>query len=226
VNRTAKPKVTVLMPVYNGAPCLAEAIQSILRQTFTGFEFLIINDGSTDGSVAVIQGFHDPRIRLVHNETNLGLVASLNKGLGLAQGEYIARMDADDISRPERLALQVNFMDTNPAVGVCGSWVQYFPKAENSVWKLPRRTEEIRCLQFTTVGVAHPSIMLRRQLFANYGLLYDPRYRHIEDYELWGRALLHISRKCCWITESVPGRYVLHTVQSSVPQLLLSGCSA
>ncbi len=177
------------MPVYNAAPYLLESVRSILEQTFTDFEFLIVDDGSTDGSAAIIQGFGDPRIRLVHNGTNLGLVASLNRGLDLARGEFIARMDADDISRPERLACQVDFMAAHPQVGVCGSWVRFFPRGSNEVWKLPEGAEEIRCWQFHTVGVAHPSVMMRRQLFVELGLYYDPDYRHIEDYELWGRAM-------------------------------------
>ncbi len=186
------PRVTVLMPVYKGERYLREAMESILGQTFTDFEFLIINDGSTDNSVDIILSYSDSRIRLVHNDGNLGLTASLNKGLGLAQGEFIARMDADDISRPERLARQVSFMDANPLVGVCGSWVQFFPKTNNNVWKLPERSEEIRCWQFHTVGVAHPSVMMRRQLFAELRLLYDPQCRYSQDYELWGRALQYM----------------------------------
>lgn len=186
------PRVTVLMPVYNGEHFLCEAIESILRQTFADFEFLIINDGSTDSSIDIIQSYNDQRISLVNNDCNLGLVASLNRGTQLAQGEYIARMDADDISRPERLALQVCFLDANPMVGVCGSWVQFFPKANNNVWKLPERSEEIRCWQFHTVGVAHPAVMMRRQFFAEHALLYDPQYGHIEDFELWGRAIRYM----------------------------------
>ena len=180
------------MPVYNTAPYLAEAIRSILWQTFTDFEFLIIDDGSTDESVAVIRKFNDPRINLLHNETNLGLVASLNRGLTLAKGDYVARMDADDISRPERLRCQVDFMDVNLRVGVCGSWIQLFPASDNTVRKFPKNSEEIQCWQFHAVGVAHPSVMLRRHFFVDNGLFYDPAYRHIEDYELWGRAMLHM----------------------------------
>jgi glycosyltransferase involved in cell wall biosynthesis len=118
------PKVTVLMPVYNGEKYLREAIESILNQTFIDFEFLIINDGSTDRSVEIIESYSDPRIRLVHNERNMKLIATLNKGLELARGEYIARMDCDDISLPERLAKQVAFMDANPEVGVLGTAFQ------------------------------------------------------------------------------------------------------
>ena len=95
------PKVTVFMPVYNGEKYLREAIDSILNQTFTDFEFLIINDGSTDSSVEIINSYDDSRIRLIHNEKNLKLVATLNKGLDLARGKYIARMDCDDISLPD-----------------------------------------------------------------------------------------------------------------------------
>lgn len=187
------PRVTVLMPVYNCERYLRDAMESILGQTFTNFQFLIINDGSTDNSINIIKSYTDHRIRLVHNEQNLGLVMSLNKGLELSHGEFIARMDADDISRPERLMLQVDFMDANPLVGVCGSWVQYFPMSDNSVWKLPKSSEEIRCWQFHSVGVAHPSVMLRRQFFIEHGLLYDPRYLHIEDFELWGRAIQYMN---------------------------------
>ena len=120
------PKVTVLMPVYNGEKYLKEAITSILLQTFDDFEFLIINDGSSDASVDIIQSFRDPRIRLVHNDTNIGLIATLNKGLKLAHGKYVARMDQDDISLPRRLEKQTYFMDNNPDVGVCGTWIKLF----------------------------------------------------------------------------------------------------
>jgi len=183
------PRVTVLMPVYNGERDLREALESILRQTFTRFEFLIINDGSTDSSVEIIQSYADTRIRLVHNDRNLGLVDSLNRGLELSRGEFVARMDADDISRVERLERQVRFMDENPRIGVCGSWVRVFSESGARVWKLPASSEAIRCEQFLGVGVAHPTVMMRRQLFADHLLAYDPGYRHIEDYELWVRAL-------------------------------------
>lgn len=186
------PRVTVLMPVYNGERYLRDSVESILGQTFTDFEFLIVNDGSTDSSVSIIQSYNDPRICLIHNDRNLGVVASLNRGLELARGEFIARMDADDISRPERLAVQVDFMDTNRQVGVCGSWVRYISSSHSSVWRLPEKSEAIRCWQFHSVGVAHPSVIMRRQLFVENGLLYDPQFRHIEDYELWGRAIRYM----------------------------------
>ena len=106
------------MPVYNGLPYLPHAIESVLDQTFTDFEFLIINDASTDDSFACIRSYKDPRIRLVCNETNLGQTRTLNKGLELAQGPFIARLDQDDIAYPKRLAKQVAYLDANPEVAL------------------------------------------------------------------------------------------------------------
>ena len=115
------PKVTLLMSVFNGQSYLKEAIESILNQTFEDFEFLIINDASKDNSLRIIQSFDDSRIKLVHNSDNIGLTKSLNKGIDLAKGEFIARMDCDDISLPERLSMQVSFMDKNPDIGILSS---------------------------------------------------------------------------------------------------------
>ena len=116
-----EPMVTVLMAVYNGEKFLKEAMESILTQTFTDFEFLIINDGSTDNSVKIIEEFNDPRIRLIHNEKNLKLIASLNKGISLAKGKYIARMDCDDISMPYRLEKEVDFLENSLEYGLVGT---------------------------------------------------------------------------------------------------------
>ena len=118
--------VTVLMPVYNGEMYLREAIDSILHQTFTDFEFLIINDGSTDNSETIILSYDDSRIRYEKNDSNLKLIATLNKGIELAKGKYIVRMDADDISIPDRIEKQVAFLEKNPDVGICGSWFTAF----------------------------------------------------------------------------------------------------
>ena len=106
-----KPLVSVLMPTFNDAPFLRMAIDSILGQTFTDFEFIIINDGSTDDTSAILDGYHDPRILRLDNSTNLKRAESSNRGLAVAKGKYIARMDADDVSHPERLQKQVHFME-------------------------------------------------------------------------------------------------------------------
>ena len=122
------PKVTVLMSVYNGEKYLQEAIDSILEQTFKDFEFLIINDGSTDKTGEILESYHDLRIKIINNEKNIGLTKSLNKGLKLARGEYIARQDADDISMPERLEKEVEFLETHQDYAVVGAFAKIINK--------------------------------------------------------------------------------------------------
>ena len=120
------PKLSVIMPAYNAEKYIGEAIESILNQTFTDFEFIIIDDGSSDHTADIIKGFHDERIRFIQNEKNSGVANTLNKGLELSQGEYIARMDADDISLPARFEKQVAFMEANPDVAVVGCGIELF----------------------------------------------------------------------------------------------------
>jgi glycosyltransferase involved in cell wall biosynthesis len=122
MNNKISPKISVVMPVYNGKEYLALAVESILRQTFADFEFIIINDGSTDNSADIAASYEDPRIKLLHNDKNLGLIPSFNRGLENSRGEYIARMDADDIAFPDRFKKQVAFLDDHPDIALCGSW--------------------------------------------------------------------------------------------------------
>ncbi|MDD2851997.1 MAG: glycosyltransferase [Desulfuromonadaceae bacterium] len=184
----ASPRVTVLMPVYNGGEYLRAAIDSILVQTFRDFELLIINDGSTDQSVGIIRSFSDSRIRLVENDGNLGLISTLNNGLRLARGEYVARMDCDDLSRPRRLEKQVALLDANPAMGVCGSWVRKFGVVTDKVCRYHTDSGLLACGLIFDPVLAHPTVMLCRRIFLDQGLEYDPEYRHAEDYNLWVRA--------------------------------------
>jgi glycosyltransferase involved in cell wall biosynthesis len=182
------PRVTVLMPVYNGGRFLHEAIESILRQTFSEFEFLIIDDGSKDASAEIIRSYMDGRIKLVQNERNMGLIFSLNKGLALAKSEYIARMDADDVSFPERLKNQVAFMDANPEVGICGSWLETFGIKSKCLWRSAVHDAQIRCEHIFHSSIYHPTVILRRDLFDKYSLSYEETMMHAEDYDLWVRA--------------------------------------
>lgn len=117
-----KPKISVIMSVYNGMPYLKEAVQSILKQTFKDFEFIVVNDASTDDSWQYLKGLNDKRIKLIINEKNLGLATSLNDGIKIAKGNFIARMDADDVSKPDRLEVQYKFLTKNPEIDLCGSW--------------------------------------------------------------------------------------------------------
>lgn len=186
------PRVTVLMAVYNGERYLREAIDSILGQTFADFEFLIVDDASMDGSARIIEEYADQRIRLVRNEVNRGLAVSLNRGLDMGRGEYVARMDGDDVSLPERLEKQVAFLDSHPEVGVCGTWVRYLGEGAGKVVRYPTDPEIIRAGLLFYPLVAHPSVMLRRESFVRHGLRYDPALRRSQDYELWSRAARHL----------------------------------
>lgn len=186
------PKVTVLMPVYNGEEHLREAIESILNQTFANFEFLIINDGSTDSSASIIESYKDKRIRLINNEENLKLIRTLNKGLELAKGEYIARMDCDDISLPHRLEKQVAFMEANRDVGILGSAMLAFSTNQTIAVYTPEIFEEIKIELIFACPMIHPSVLMRCSVLKEHGLRYDINYTHAEDYKLWSEAVKHV----------------------------------
>lgn len=178
-------KITVLMSVHNGEKYLKEAIESILNQTFKDFEFLIVNDGSTDSSKEIIFSYNDPRIVYVENETNIGLTKSLNKGLKLAKGEYIARMDADDISLPERLEEQVEFMDQHPDIGICGARLRLIGGGRN--WKMPSESDLIKASMIFFNPLFHPTVIIRKKILDDNNLKYDESFRYAQDYELWSR---------------------------------------
>lgn len=180
------PFVTVLMPVYNGEAYLREAIKSVLEQIYTNFEFLIIDDGSTDNSSSIVDSFADIRIRLVHNTNNLGLIATLNHGIDLAKGDYIARMDCDDICMPMRLARQVEFMEAHTEVGVCGSWAKLIDEAGNhlGVRKSPVGVT-LAHEYWRPSPLIHPSCMIRTSLLKVNR--YSSEFVDAEDYELWLR---------------------------------------
>jgi len=181
------PLITVLMPVYNAERDLRQAVDSILGQTFTDFEFLIIDDGSTDASYQILASYNDSRIRLQRNEKNIGLVATLNKGIELARGVYIARMDNDDISLPNRLAEQYALSEIQSAdiVGckfnVIDSTGEHLKKVQ-----VPLFPDEFTVCLANTVPFAHGSVMFRRSFLVDNKLQYGPGL-YSEDYDLWIR---------------------------------------
>jgi len=185
-----RPKVSVLMAVHNSAQYLSEAVESILRQTWRDFEFIIIDDGSTDATGTLLLHYQqrDSRVQ-VHHQSKQGLTAALNRGLMLACGEYVARMDADDISLPRRLVEQVAFLDARPEVAVCGTWVRAFGGGRGLIWRYPLDDASIGCYTVFGNPFAHPSVMMRRRMFEEAQLLYDPSYRYSQDYDLWARAI-------------------------------------
>jgi glycosyltransferase involved in cell wall biosynthesis len=180
--------ISVLLPVYNAGPYLAAAIDSILVQSYSDFEMVVIDDGSTDGSGDVIEGYADSRIRFLRATKNVGLIATLNRGIAVSRGEFIARMDQDDISHPDRLELQLRRMKENPGDSFCCSWYEVLwegrpPKTE----RMPATGEEIRAeLLFSNI-IAHSTVMIRRAALDRAGGAYDPGCRYCEDYELWLR---------------------------------------
>lgn len=189
----AQPLITVLMPNYNGIRHLSSAIESILKQDYTNFEFIIIDDGSTDGSTHRLNQYAkaDSRIRFIQQPHN-GLVKTLNLGLKLANGELIARMDSDDFSEPNRLSEQVKFLMTHPHVGLVGSWASRIYgnglKPNLSNWETPIDHAPIIKAQTSGRGpqIIHPCVMMRKSIVTKLGG-YAEWATTAEDYELWCR---------------------------------------
>jgi len=192
------PSVSVLMSVYNGADYLRESVDSILNQTFADFEFIIIDDASTDNTPAILDSYPDQRIVRLHNPHNLGLTHSLNRGLAIAQGRYIARHDADDIAHVERLAKQVHFMDAQPDLGLACGHITRINAAGQPTFKkestnLPRLSPlALRWELLWTNPIMHSTVMLRKSVLDEHQLQYNPNYNGAEDYELWTR-LAHLT---------------------------------
>ena len=176
--------VTVLMSTYNADNYLCEAIDSILNQTLRNFEFIIINDGSTDSTTKILDSYNDPRIIVINNSKRMGLVFPLIHGFKLARSEYIVRMDSDDISLPSRLEKLYQYMEANPDCGVCGSAIKKFGK-NNKIKRYPLTNEEITSYLLWDNAFAHPSVILRKKSFINNNLNYRHDYNSAADYRLW-----------------------------------------
>lgn len=188
----SEPKLSVLMPVFNGERYLRESIESVLNQSFKEFEFLIIDDGSTDNSATIISSYDDPRIVRITNSKNLGLIASLNLGLATARGKYVARQDADDISVRDRFVRQIQYLDRYPEIAVIGSAYQEIDATSKSIRTIHSLTNKLDVLWHSLfqVPVAHCTSMFRRATIVDaggYSTSYDAL--HVEDYELWLRLL-------------------------------------
>ncbi len=183
-------KVSVVMPVYNGGKYLRAAIDSILNQSYTEFEFIIINDCSKDSTEGIIFSYDDSRIVYLKNEKNLGVARSLNRGLDSAKGQYIARLDADDIARPERLKIQVEYMDNHPEVDVLATSSQSFDEKGVLFEGHTSTDEDILKIDFLfSCGICHPTVMMRKSILEDKCLRYDNAFNKVEDYELWTRML-------------------------------------
>lgn len=178
-------EITVLMPAYNAEKYIAEAIDSVLKQSFTNFEFIIVDDGSTDSTLSIIRSYSDKRIVLIENSHDY--IASLNIGLKTAKGKYIARMDADDIMHIDRLRIQYSIMEEEPSITVCSSWARIFGEKiaqKQLVNSFSGIIEQPLLVLLRENIIAHPTVMIRSQFLKNNNLSYES-YAYAEDYKLW-----------------------------------------
>lgn len=181
-------KVSVVMPVYNGEKYLKEAIDSILNQTYTDFEFIIINDGSEDKTKDIIFSYSDHRIVYLENEVNQGIVVTLNRGIDASKGKYIARFDADDIAVSTRLEKQVSYMDSHEEVCILGTGMKIFGEnvmAQTRVFS--NNPNKLKAELLFSSCVAHPTVMIRKKILDENRFRYDVDFAGAEDYHLWWR---------------------------------------
>lgn len=179
-------KVTVLMPTYNVAPYVKEAIESVLQQTYRDFELLVIDDCSTDNTVAIVRQINDPRIRVVQNERNLGLAENLNRGLSLISTEYVSRMDGDDIAEPQWLEREVSILDSHPDIGICGGGFERFGSCKSLV-RFPEHHEDCLANMLFECSIIVPTF--RMSLYRDRGLRYRTDAFPAEDYQFWAECL-------------------------------------
>jgi GT2 family glycosyltransferase len=189
--RERRPPLNVLMPVHNGERYLRQAVASVLAQTFEAFEFIVVDDASTDGTAEILASFADPRLRILRNEENLGVVGSLNRAISASDSRYIARMDADDLCLPTRFARQVAFLDENPDVALLGT--NKFLLSDGHVRADNRPIDFdhllLRCLFHFSNPVAHPTMMFRRDIVARLGYYLSPELQYAEDFDFSHRVL-------------------------------------
>lgn len=191
---TSGPLITVLMPCYNAMPFLTEALDSIINQTYKNLEILCINDGSTDNTGDILEDYasKDARIKVIHNEVNLKLIRSLNKGIDLASGSYIARMDSDDISALNRIELELEYLEKNPGIDIVSTGSNNMTE-EGVIFSqnIPRQFSSKACFfaSFFFVPIGHPELLIRTEVLKENKFLFEEHVLHTEDYELWSRLL-------------------------------------
>lgn len=215
---SAPPKVTVVILVYNRGQYIAEAINSVLAQSFTNFELLLIDDGSRDNSVKIMQSYTDPRMRMVRNEQNLGIPKTRNKGIALARGEYLAVLDSDDYAYPDRLAKQVAFLDRHQDYAMVGSWVATIEEGQPSrrIEKLPSSPVDIQTRLLFRCCLNHSTLTARTAVLQEYG--YREQFTVSEDFDLYLRLVK--TRKLCNLPEPLV-YYRKHTTSVTQEKLRL-----
>lgn len=191
VSQSPIPKISVLMPVYNTQEnYLREAIESILSQTYRDFEFIILNDASTDAHVEhVVKSYDDPRIIYSVNETNLGISGTRNRLVEMARGEYLAVMDHDDISLPQRFEKEVACLESNPDIGVVSCFVEVWDDRRKTVWEIPEKSIDIKKTLLVHDCIPHPCAMIRKSVLVENNIWYESIYTPSEDYALFVRLI-------------------------------------
>ncbi|MDR1881222.1 MAG: glycosyltransferase [Prevotella sp.] len=184
---TESPLISVIMPAYNAGAYINEAINSILRQTCTNFEFLIIDDGSPDNTAEEIKKFDDSRIVFIQNRKNKGLIITLNDAMQRTRGKYIARMDADDTCSPDRLEKQMEYMEKHPEISILGANMVYM--TEKHVTNFPEKCNELKIQLMEGNKISHPTVMIRRDDIFAKNLKYNENYPSAEDYKMWTDAI-------------------------------------
>lgn len=184
------PKVTIILPVYNGERFLRESIDSVLSQTYHDFELWVVNDGSTDGTVAIVDSYTDPRVKRVDNPHNMGLVATLNRAFALVETPYIARMDDDDLWHPKKLELQMALLESHPEVGICGTSIHKFGDVD-AIHIFPETSDALKVGLLFYCMMSHPSVVYRHSMLTETGLTYRQDFFPAEDYKMWIDVLKH-----------------------------------
>lgn len=189
-----QPLVSVLIPCYNATLYLEDAVCSILNQTYKNLELIVINDCSTDNTGDILKQLanKDKRIKIITNETNLKLIDTLNKGVQLCNGDFIARMDSDDISLPTRIEKQVDYLQKNIDCDIVGTLFNTFRTDKPNKFSLhtnPLKNEELQGYMLFKSGICHPSVMIRRRVFDELKLRFEKEYLHVEDYAFWSKAI-------------------------------------
>ena len=183
MNINNPPKISVLLPVYNAEKYIEQAIQSILNQTFSDFELIIINDGSTDNSLDIIKTIIDRRIVII-DQKNMGLITSLNNGIKISKGEFVARMDADDVALPHRFKEQLKLFSENVNLGLCGSSTENFGAVSSRTIR-SGNDQFLKSYLLFGPPFAHPSIMMKRSILIKNNITYNSNFIHCEDFAMW-----------------------------------------
>lgn len=190
-----EPLVSVIMSAYNAEAFLEEAVKSILNQTYKKIEFIIINDGSTDCTTEILGKYEkiDNRIKIIDNDGNKGLIYSLNKGIEYSKGKYIVRMDADDISRINRIEKQVDLMESNEDIAISGSNISMFMENKKYLKRIvnaPKSNDEIKANSLFETSFFHPTVIIKREIFLDKKFRYNENDKYAEDYGLWNRIII------------------------------------